>query len=64
MPHDTRDLVVDFVNIWSEKADIPVCGFVRMLGICRSKFYGWRERDGKINEHNSWVPRDLCLIHL
>ena len=62
MPHDTRDLVVDFVNIWSEKAEIPVCGFVRMLGMCRSKFYGWRERYGKINEHNSWVPRDSWLL--
>jgi hypothetical protein len=26
-----------------------------------SKFYGWRERYGKVNEHNRWVPRDFWL---
>lgn len=62
MPHDTRDRVVDFVNMWSGKSGIPVCGFVRMLGVCRSKFYGWRERYGMANEHNSWIPRDSWLL--
>ena len=62
MPHDTRDKVVDFVNIWSEKAGIPVCGFVRMPGVCRSKFYGWRDRYGMANEHNAWIPRDSWLL--
>ena len=62
MPHDTRDLVVDFVNAWAEKTGIPVVGFIRMLGVCRSKFYDWRERYGKVNEHNSWIPRDSWLL--
>src|SRR5258708_14855601 len=26
-----------------------------------SKFYSWRERYGKVNEHNGWVPRDFWL---
>ena len=26
-----------------------------------SKFYDWRERYGKVNEHNVWVPRDFRL---
>src|SRR5262249_56552567 len=26
-----------------------------------SKFYDWRERYGKVNEHNGWVPRDFWL---
>jgi len=26
-----------------------------------SKFYGWRERYGKVNEHNGWIPRDFWL---
>ena len=26
-----------------------------------SKFYGWRGRYGKVNEHNGWVPRDFWL---
>src|SRR5207249_3409458 len=29
--------------------------------ITASKFYDWRERYGKVNEHNGWVPRDFWL---
>jgi len=31
------------------------------LDISASKFYDWRERYGKVNEHNGWVPRDFWL---
>ena len=62
VPHDTRDLVINFVNTWAKKTEIPVAGFIRMLGVCRSKFYDWRERYGKVNEHSSWIPRDRWLL--
>jgi hypothetical protein len=26
-----------------------------------SKFYDWRQRCGKVSEHNGWVPRDFWL---
>jgi putative transposase len=26
-----------------------------------SKFYDWRERYGRVNEHNGWIPRDFWL---
>ena len=26
-----------------------------------SKFYSWRERYGRVNEHNGWIPRDFWL---
>lgn len=26
-----------------------------------SKYYDWRERYGRVNEHNGWVPRDFWL---
>ena len=26
-----------------------------------SKFYDWRKRYGKVNEHNGWIPRDWWL---
>ena len=29
--------------------------------ITASKFYDWRERYGKVNEHNGWGPRDFWL---
>jgi putative transposase len=35
--------------------------FVLWLGIALSKFYDWRKRYGKVNEHNALVPRDDWL---
>ena len=31
------------------------------IGLSRSKFYSWRNRYGKANEHNALVPRDHWL---
>ena len=61
MPHDVRDEVVDFVRRWSEDTEIGVGHFISWLGIRGSKFYGWRQRYGRVNEHNGWVPRDFWL---
>ena len=46
MPHDVRDLVVDFVRHWSEKTEIGAGRFIHWLGVRASKFYDWRERYG------------------
>jgi putative transposase len=59
--HDTRDNVIDFVNRWSGKTDLPASRFVGWLGISSSKFYDWKSRYGKVNEHNAWIPRDHWL---
>jgi putative transposase len=56
-----RDQIVDYVRRWSEKTEIGVGRFIRWLGIAASKLYGWRERYGKANEHNGWIPRDFWL---
>ena len=61
VPHDTRDEIVDFVRRWSEKTEIAAGRFIGWLGIAASKFYDWRDRYGKVNEHNGWVPRDFWL---
>ena len=61
VPHDVRDLVVDFVRCWSEKTEIGTGRFIHWLGVRASKFYDWRERYGRVNEHNGWVPRDFWL---
>ena len=61
VPHDIRDAVVDFVRSWSNKAEIPLHCFVRWLAIGKSKFYTWRARYGRANEHNASVPRDFWL---
>jgi putative transposase len=52
---------VDFVRRWSEKTEIGAGRFIGWLDITASKFYDWRERYGKVNEHNGWVPRDFWL---
>jgi putative transposase len=52
---------VDFVRRWSEKTEIGAGRFIEWLDITGSKFYDWRERYGKVNEHNGWVPRDFWL---
>ena len=52
---------MDFVNEWSEKAELPRKQFIPWLGIHKSKFYNWRARYGKVNEHNGKVPRDFWL---
>jgi transposase InsO family protein len=61
VPHDLRDQVVDFVRRWSEKTEIPAVRLVGWAGLARSKFFDWKSRYGKVNEHNGWIPRDHWL---
>jgi len=52
---------VDFVRRWSEKTEVAVYRLIDWLKIAASKFYDWRIRYGKVNEHNAWIPRDHWL---
>lgn len=58
---DIRDSVIDFVRQWSEKTEIEVTRFIGWTGIVKSTYYSWIKRYGKVNEHNSWVPRDWWI---
>jgi transposase InsO family protein len=58
VPHDTRDVIVDFVTKWSEKTEIPAKRWVGWIGISKGKYFDWKLRYGKANEHNGLVPRD------
>jgi len=49
------------VRYWSDKTEIGVANMVNWVGITRSKFYDWQFRYGKVNEHNTWIPRDFWL---
>lgn len=53
--------MIDFVHRWSDRTEIPARRFVGWWGLAPSKFYNWQVRYGKVNEHNSWVPRDFWL---
>lgn len=61
MAHDTRDAVVDFVATWSAETELPARRLVGWLGVSASKYFDWRQRYGKANEHNAQVPRDHWL---
>ena len=61
VPHDSRDQIVDFIRDWTGKTELPACGFFSWLGLCTSKFHDWKNRFGKVNEHNGLVPRDHWL---
>jgi transposase InsO family protein len=49
------------VRRWNERTEIPAGQFIGWLGITSSKFHDWRNRYGKVNEHNAWIPRDWWL---
>ena len=61
VPHDTRDALIDFVVDWSEKTEIAQRHFIGWLGVSDSKFFDWKKRYGKANEHNGKTPRDFWL---
>jgi putative transposase len=53
--------VVDYVKHWSKRTELPTTKLVRWLGVGTSKFYQWRDRYGRVNEHNAEIPRDFWL---
>jgi len=50
------------VRAWSDKTEIAVDRFIEWIEIARGKFFAWRNRYGKANEHNGRVPRDHWLL--
>jgi putative transposase len=56
-----RDAVIDYVQHWSDRTEVPAKKIVDWIGIAEPKFYAWKKRYGKVNEHNAWVPRDWWL---
>lgn len=61
MEPDVRDQVVDFIRTWSEKTGLPIERLLSWLELSVGKFYDWRQRYGRTNQHNGWVPRDFWL---
>ena len=53
--------MVDFIGRFQRLTGIARMRLVAGLGISRSKFYQGCQRYGKVNEHNSWIPRDFWL---
>jgi putative transposase len=40
---------------------LAVFTFLLWLGLATSKWHSWKNRYGKANEHNAWIPRDHWL---
>ena len=40
---------------------MPAKKLVDLIGISQSKYFEWRTRYGRVNEHNALVPRDHWL---
>lgn len=54
-------MLVDYVQHWIERAELPAKRLLRWMGLGTSKFYQWRSRYGKVQEHNGKIPRDWWL---
>lgn len=53
--------MVDFVRRWAEKTGMAIDQLLSWLELSVGKFYDWRQRYGRTNRHNGWVPRDFWL---
>lgn len=54
--------MIDFIQEWNPgRTGLGTMQLVDWLGISRSKYYDWRQRYGKANEHNRLIPRDHWL---
>ena len=53
--------MVDYVRYWKDQAEIPAKQILRWMKVPEGTYYNWRERYGKANEHNGWIPRDHWL---
>ena len=46
---------------WADKTQMPISRLVRTSRLSLSKFYNWKDRYGRANEHNAPVTRDFWL---
>ena len=49
------------MNYWNQRAEVPAKQIVAWLGVGGSKYFDWKKRYGKANEHNGAIPRDHWL---
>ncbi len=47
--------------MWADKTELPAERFIGWIGVARGKFFDWKLRYGKANEHNGLVPRDFWI---
>lgn len=52
---------MDYVHRWTERTELPAKRLLSWLELGTSKFHQWKQRYGKVNEHNGQIPRDFWL---
>lgn len=52
---------MDYIGHWTNRAELPQKQLLAWLELGSSKFFQWKQRYGKVNEHNGCVPRDTWL---
>lgn len=53
--------MVDYVRYWSDRAETSAKRLLTWMHVPEGTYYNWRQRYGKVNEHNGWIPRDHWL---
>lgn len=53
--------MIDYVGRWTERTELPAKRLLHWLDLREGKYYDWKNRYGKANEHNGQVPRDWWL---
>lgn len=53
--------MVDYVQHWTERAELPAKRLLAWLGLQTSKFHDWRKHYGRPHAHNGHIPRDGWL---
>ena len=52
---------MDYIQHWKDRAEVSAKQILRWMKVPEGTFYSWKQRYGKVNEHNGWVPRDHWL---
>src|ERR1035437_2047261 len=60
-PHRQAEEKQKRLEFLEMKRQTGAARFSAWRGVTVSKFYDWRQRYGRANEHNGWVPRDFWL---
>lgn len=61
MQPDVRDQVIDFISHWNQRTGIAISRFCSWAELAYRQYRRWKQRYGKVNEHNAPVPRDHWL---
>ena len=56
-----RDRFVDDITELAALTELPIKWLIAWAGVHKGRFYDWRKRYGKANEHNGRIPRDHWL---